>query len=111
MTDARERLADELDRLGARYVVLSTNMELRLDGQPRAGQSEPADPGVCVYFQLKDRPTVLPCDRYTTVAGNMAAIAAHIEATRAIERHGVGTLEQMFTGFQALRGPGPKTVA
>jgi phenylpropionate dioxygenase-like ring-hydroxylating dioxygenase large terminal subunit len=31
----------------------------------------------------------MPCDRYTRVADNIAAIAAHIDATRAIERHGV----------------------
>lgn len=51
---------------------------------------------------------MLTCDRYRTVAGNIAAIAAHIAATRAIERYGVATIEQMFTGFQAIRGPGPK---
>ena len=106
---ARKRLAEELDRIGARYVVLSTNLELRLDGQPRSnGGVVGGDEGVCCYFRLKERATVLPCDKYDTVADNIAAIAAHIEATRAIERHGVGTLEQMFTGFQALRRPGPK---
>jgi hypothetical protein len=105
---ARDRLERQLDALGARLPILSTNLELRLDGRPRAGQPEPSDPGVAVYFQLKQRPTVMPCDRYRTVAANIAAIAAHIEAVRAIERYGVGTVEQMFTGFQAIRGPGPK---
>lgn len=36
------------------------------------------------------------------------ALAAHIEATRRIERHGVASIEAMFTGFMAIRGPGPK---
>ena len=106
MTDARDRLAEEMDRIRAGYPVLSTNVELRLDGQPRAGAKEPTDPGVALYFQLKGKPIVLACDRYTTVAANMAAIAAHLDATRTIERHGVGTLEQMFAGFAALPPPG-----
>lgn len=108
VAEACDRLQAELDRIGARHAVLSTNLEQKLTGGPRSGQSNPTDPGVCVYFQLKGRPTTLPCDRYDDVAGNIAAVAAHIEATRAIERHGVGTLDQMFTGFQAIRGPGPK---
>ncbi len=105
LTDARERLADIMDRIGARYPVLSTNLELRLDGQPRAGQREPADPGVAVYFRHRGKPIVLSCDRYESVAANIAAIVAHLDAVRTIERHGVGTLEQMFEGFAALPPP------
>lgn len=108
IAEALKRLQRELDLICARYTVVSSNVELRLDGLPRSNQREPEDPGVAVYFQFRGRPTSLPCDRYTTVAANIAAVAAHIEATRAIERHGVGTMEQMFAGFQAIRGPGPK---
>ena len=50
----------------------------------------------------------MPCDRFSVLADNIAAIAAHIDAVRRIERYGVGTTEQMFAGFQAIRGPGPK---
>lgn len=105
---ALTRLQQQLDLLGAKYCVVSSNVELRLDGMPRSGTAQPDDPGVVVYFQLKGKPTTLPCDRYTKVADNIAAIASHIEATRRIERHGVGTLAQMFSGFQMIRGPGPK---
>lgn len=107
-SQALTRLRAELERIGASHVVLSSNLETRLDGSPRSGQSEPADRGVCLYFQLRGRPTTMPSDRYYRVADNIAALAAHIAATRAIERHGVGTLDQMFTGFQAIRGPGPR---
>src|SRR3954467_15855639 len=42
-------------------------------------------------------------DRYTRVADNLAAIAATLEAMRAIERHGGGAiLERAFLGFAAL---------
>lgn len=106
VAEALSRLQDELDRIGARYPVVSTNLETRLDGMPRSGQSEPADPGVALYFDLAGKPHCMPCDTYTRVAQNIAAIAAHIEATRAIERHGVSSVAEMFAGFTALPAPG-----
>ena len=107
VAQALTRLHGELDRLGARLPVISTNVELRRDGFPYSGQAEPRDPGVAVYFQLKGEPVCLPCDTYTKVAQNIAAVAKHIEATRAIERYGVATVSEMFSGFTAL--PAPKT--
>lgn len=104
---ALTRLQGEIDRIDGRYPVVSTNLEPRLDGLPRAGQREPADPGVAVYFQLAGKPICMPCDTYTRVSQNIAAVAAHIEATRAIERHGVASVAEMFAGFVAL--PKPKS--
>ncbi len=52
---AVERLMIELDRLGVSSEILSTNLLLRLDGLPRSGQGEPADSGVCLYFELKGK--------------------------------------------------------
>lgn len=97
-----ERLLPELDRLGAREVIVSTNLRTRLDGWPRSDQAEPADPGVAVYFELEKVATVLACDRWDRVADNLAAIAAHVEAIRAIERYGVGSLAQAFAGYRQL---------
>lgn len=99
---ALQRLESELDRLGATNVTLSTNLELRLDGRPRATDQRIEDPGVAVYFRFKKRPTVLACDAYLTVPGNIAAIAGHIEALRRIERYGVGTIEQALAGYKSL---------
>ena len=98
---ATGRLQDELERLGAAGVTLSTNVELKLNGQPRS-DIEPHDPGAAVYFRFRGRATVLACDSYNTVSGNIAAIAAHIEALRRIDRYGVGTLEQALAGYKAL---------
>lgn len=108
VADAVGRLQSEIDRLGASLYVLSTNLALRLDGLPRSGQAEPADPGVALYFQLDGKPHCLPCDTFDRVADNIAAIAKHIEATRAIERYGVASLSEMFAGFTALPSPGAK---
>lgn len=105
LAEARRRLAAELDRLSARSPILSSNVELRLDGEPRSGRPEPRDPGVAVYFQHDGKPIVLACDTFTDVAQNIAAIASHIEATRRIKRYGVATMAQMFTGFLALPAP------
>lgn len=105
---ALKRLDNEIERIGAKLPVLSSNLDLRLDGRPRSGQREPDDPGVALYYQLNGRPYCLPCDTYHGAADNIAAIAAHIEATRAIERYGVATVAEMFAGFAALPAPATK---
>jgi hypothetical protein len=103
VSDGLARLTGELRRLGARTVVISSNLQTRSDGLPYAKQSKMlADPGVAVYFRLHDQPRVLACDRWRSVADNMAAIAGHIEAIRTQERYGVGTLDQAFAGYAAL---------
>lgn len=90
-------------------VVVSTNLALRLDGAPRSDQREPADPGVAVYWRAKDGGMkTMAIDHYDRVADNIAAIAASLEAMRAIDRHGgAQVLERAFTGFTAL--PPPRT--
>jgi hypothetical protein len=103
---AAARVEDELQKLGARWPLISSNVELTLSGRPRSGQREPDDRGVCVYFQMGGKPYAMACDRYTTVADNLAAVAAHIDATRAIERHGVATAAETLQAFQALAAPG-----
>jgi hypothetical protein len=101
--DATTRLMGELKRLGARHVIISSNLRVREDGLPYAQQAKQIpDPGVAVYFQLSGQPRVLACDKWSSVADNLAAIAGHIEAIRACDRYGVGTLEQAFTGYKAL---------
>lgn len=102
ISEACLRVEEEVERLGGVYLVISTNVEATLSGRPRSGQRIPADPGVCVYFHLKRQPYALACDGYREVAQNLAAIAAHIEATRAITRYGVATTEESLRAFQAL---------
>jgi hypothetical protein len=101
VADAIARLEKQLDRLGAKNVTLSTNVTLRLDGRPR-GDERPADPGAAIYFSFRGKATVLACDSYTAVSDNIAALAAHLDALRAIERYGVGTIEQALAGYKAL---------
>lgn len=100
--NALDRLMPEMERLGARDVVVSTNVKPRLTGQV----GEVGDPGAAVYFRL-DRGgerKVLACDKWDRVADNLAAIAKHVEALRGQQRWGVGTLAQAFAGYKALEG-------
>jgi hypothetical protein len=101
---ATQRLMRELDLLRADrdHAVLSTNLVVRLDGLPRSDQPEPRDPGVALYFKVSSADRALASDRWTRVADNITALAAHINAIRAVGRYGVGTLEQAFAGYTAL---------
>lgn len=109
VADGVQRVLSELERIGVGEadVVISTNMELRLDGLPRSDRSAPGDPGVAVYWRTKKKEDrVMAIDQYTRVADNLAAIAATLEAMRAIERHGgAAILDRAFTGFTALPAP------
>ena len=106
MGRARDQLIAELTRLGARSVVISSNVRLRLDGLPYSDQRKIDEPGVAVYFVLKKRPMVMAVDRYSSVAGNMWSLTLAIEAMRQLERHGGGTMmERAFTGFAAIAPP------
>lgn len=98
---ALRRVVDELDRLGIDKgtAVLSTNVPVGLAGLSGSTPTD-GDPGVAIYFAHKTKPIVFACDTYTRVAGNIAAIGNHIEAIRAIERYGVGRMEQILVGFQ-----------
>lgn len=110
--DGAQRVLDELTHIGIGRddIVISTNVETRLDGLPRSDRGEPGDPGVAVYWQERaGARRVMAVDRYTRVADNLAAVAATLEAMRAIERHGgAAILERAFTGFVALPAPGAK---
>jgi hypothetical protein len=86
-------------------LTLSTNYELRVDGRPRRDRGVPTDPGVAFFFELDGKPHLLACDRWDSVAGNIAAIAAHLEALRGQERWGVATLHEAFAGHVALPAP------
>lgn len=109
ISQAIQRVLAELKRMGISRddCVISTNLVLRLDGLPRSDQKRPHDPGAAVYWEDMGARRVMAIDRYDTVEGNLAAIAATLDAMRAIERHGGAViLERAFTGFAALSAPG-----
>lgn len=107
IADAIKRVFYELERLGVKHiqedVVVSTNLRVNLAGIPRGDQGDPADPGAAVYWERNGVRQCMAIDQYYRVADNLAAIAATLEAMRAIERHGgAEILNRAFTGFAAL---------
>lgn len=102
IAEATRRLIEQIYLLGARSMVISSDMPVRRDGLPLSGRRAPDDPAVAIYFMLQGRPHCLPCDRWDRLADNIAAVAAHIDAVRAQERYGVGDIARAFAGFVAL---------
>lgn len=106
---ARDGLLDQLRMLGARYPVISTDIELRRDGLPYANQPEPKDRGVAVYFEWKGKQHVLACDRWDKIKDNMRALEKTVEAMRGIERWGASSMmERAFSAFIALPPSGER---
>lgn len=108
VADATMRVLRALERMGLHRdnIVISTNLELRLDGLPRSNQRPPEDPGAAVYWRKGKDTRCMAIDRYDRVEGNLAAIAATLEAMRAIDRYGgAEILNRAFTGFTALPSP------
>lgn len=110
ISDGVKRVMQQLRAFGVAEgdAIVSTNLQLRLDGLPRSDQKAPQDPGVAIYWKRrKDQIyNVMAIDLYDRVADNLAAIAATLEAMRAIERHGGAViLERAFVGFASLPAP------
>lgn len=103
---AVQDLAYEVDRLGGSAMVITTNVELRVDGLPRSDRQSPTDTGVAVYFTYKKKPMCFACDRWETISENIRAIGQTVGALRGIERWGSGSMiEQAMQGFTALPAP------
>lgn len=106
---AHTNLMDELRKLGARGVVVSSWLPLTSQGRPRADAARMriVDPGVAVYFTLRKRPMVMARDGYSNVHDNLHSIGHAIAHLRGLERHGGAMMmERAFSGFAALPAPG-----
>lgn len=93
----------ELALLGARNVIISTNVRPRLAGYPYTNDRMPDDRGVAVYFMLNGEQQCIPCDKWARVWENLRAIQKTIEALRGLERWGAKEMvNAAFRGFKAL---------
>lgn len=91
---ARQDLLHELAQLGARGVVLSTNVPLRRDG---------------LYFEVDGEEHEIACDVWDSVKDNIRAIGLSVAALRGIERWGSTSLmKRVFSAFRMLQGPAQK---
>src|SRR3990172_1283646 len=102
----RRVLGDEVRRFGGTELIISSNLELRNDGNPRSNQRQPRDPGVAIFFKRNKMDMALACDIYLTVEDNLWALCRTLEALRQIERDGSPALiNRAFKGFMALPDP------
>lgn len=103
-------LERELGMLRAKHPVLmvdGTEDDCRLDGQLRAN-ARLRSPRVILAFESKHGPLKYPCDRFTFWQDNLRAIALALEALRKVERYGVTTRGEQYTGWKQLP---PSTIA
>lgn len=99
----RYDLARELKLMESPQFVISSNLMVRNDGLPYAGQKAPDDPGIALYFTRKGQEICISCDQYASVDANLRAIGKTIEAIRGIERWGTEEMmDAAFQGFKAL---------
>ena len=100
---AMREMLQELERLSAKNILISSNLKLRQDGFPYANQPRSDDEGIAVYFTRRGKDMVLACDKFAKREANMRAITKTIDAIRGIERWGSSDMmERAFTGFAQL---------
>ncbi len=99
--EARHELLDELKKLKVSNAIISSSVPVRSNGEPRAVlvEEQVDDPGVAVYFTLRERPLVMARDLYESVADNLRLITLTLSHLCGIERHGGDTMMQ-----RALQG-------
>lgn len=106
VNEGRRTLADQVRLFGGTDLIISSNLELRLDGNPRSNQKQPGDRGVAIFFKRNKEDMALACDVYTTVEDNLWALCRTLDALRQIERDGSPALiNRAFKGFAALPDP------
>ncbi len=93
------KLCNELRLLGADSARLTCNTPTTFEWSE---SGHIAEIGVALYFGREGHTMVFACDHYSTITANVIAITKHIAALRAIDRYGVGTLDQAFVGYRAL---------
>jgi hypothetical protein len=97
------RLKDELGRMSARSITISTNIPVKNDGNPYSTYSKPVDTGVAVYFTVDNKAMALCCDKWNTVEANLRALVMSVDAMRGLDRWGVSEImNRAFMGFKAL---------
>ncbi len=109
-SSGRKDVLEELARMGVQTCVISSSVDVRVDGVPRSGVNADRftlrEPGVALYFTYKGRPVELAQDAFTSPGVNLRSLAICLESMRAVERHGGKVIgSRIFDGFAALPPP------
>ncbi len=98
----RDSVVRQLERMGGRHVVITSDLPTRADGLPYAN-ARCEDPGIAVYWVKRGHEHVIACDRWRTIGYNLRSIDMTLAAMRGIDRWGSATMvEKAFAGFAAL---------
>lgn len=103
-SSTRRLLERELSMLRAKNVVLQIDVrdfDLRLDGELRAN-ARPQGPRVALAFDSVHGPLKYYCDRWNDWQANLRGIALGLEAQRKLERYGITSRGEQYTGWKAL---------
>jgi hypothetical protein len=95
----------EIAMLGGQDLVLQVDLaerDIRIDGLPRANARYGANPGVVVSFASTHGPLRYATDAYTDWRANLRAIALSLQALRAVDRYGVSSRGEQYTGWRAI---------
>lgn len=103
---AGDMLVAELERMGAKKCIISSNLQTRSRGDGFYANQRVDDTGVAIYFELKGAQKVMACDCWDRVEHNLWALYLSVSAIRGLERWGGSEfLDGLFTGFKALPAP------
>jgi hypothetical protein len=97
-------LGAEATRLGAKRVIVELALrepDLRLDGQPYVG-TRTDHPGVTVALHSRHGSLKYTVDKFATWQENLRAIALGLEALRKVDRYGMTSRGEQYTGWKAL---------
>lgn len=108
--DATMGLLDrELTMLKAKNIMLQMayrESDLRLDGGVRANARLDHE-GVVLAFDSRHGPLKYACDRSDRWKDNLRAIALALEALRRVDRYGISSRGEQYTGWSALAAAVP----
>ena len=103
-TQTMKDLDREMWYLGARSAIIQIDCDesqIRLDGLPRS-DARVNSPAVAITFECVRGHLTYPCDTYTSWKDNIRAIAKGLEALRAVDRYGITSNGQQYTGWKAI---------
>lgn len=106
-------LGRETELLGAPLVVLQVDVtegDIRRDGMLRAN-AKVDFPGVRVAFDSVHGPLTYATDTYGSWQANIRAVALALEALRAVDRYGVTSRGEQYTGWRAIEAAPTSTFA
>lgn len=96
----------ELWHLGAESFVIEAafrEVDIRVtDGLPKSNARVPEFPGVRIAFDSVHGPLIYQTDTCQTWQHNLRSIALGLEALRAVDRHGISSRAEQYTGFKAI---------